>query len=144
MIGKVLGKLEAADVPGGIELRRGRWVPWLGGMLAGMRRPASAVTLRRTIVLHPGAPLTERLLQHELAHVRQWRADPLLFPLRYAWAHLRHGYRDNPYEVEARAAESAPSGPREGAGERGRGQEQGAGETRPSGSSAKPLRREAP
>jgi hypothetical protein len=49
------------------------------------------------------------LLAHEMAHVRQWRADPL-FPVRYALATLRHGYRDNPYEVEARAVASAISG----------------------------------
>ena len=45
------------------------------------------------------------LLEHELEHVRQWKADPL-FPLRYTLATLRHGYYDNPYEVQARAAAS--------------------------------------
>jgi hypothetical protein len=63
------------------------------------------VTLGRLILVHPGVRVTARLLRHELAHVRQWAARPLAFPLLYAWYHLRFGYRNNPYEVEARAAE---------------------------------------
>jgi hypothetical protein len=86
-----------------VKLRQGRLVPWIGGVLARARHPAAAVTLRRTIILDPGAQLTPQLLEHELEHVRQWKADPL-FPLRYSLATLRHGYHDNPYEVAARAA----------------------------------------
>ncbi|HEX7050593.1 MAG TPA: DUF4157 domain-containing protein [Longimicrobiales bacterium] len=93
------------DVPPGVSIRRGRWIPALGGRLSGMGRPAAAVTLGRTIIVHPTAALTPRLLRHELAHVRQWERHPLGFPLRYAWNHLRYGYRANPYEIEARAAE---------------------------------------
>ena len=85
-----------------MRLRRGRLVPWIGGRLIRSPRRAAAVTLGRTIVVDPAADLTEQLLRHELAHVRQWREDAL-FPLRYALATLRHGYRNNPYEVEARA-----------------------------------------
>ena len=94
------------DVPPHIVLRRGRLIPWLGGQFARMGRPAAAVTLGRTIVIDPDTVLTPSLLAHELAHVRQWRGDPL-FPLRYSLATLRHGYQDNPYEVEARALASA-------------------------------------
>lgn len=95
--------LPAGAIPPGIVLRRGRLVPWIGGRLARSRHPALAVTLGRTIVLDASARLTRELLEHELTHVRQWRADPL-FPLRYTLATLRYGYHDNPYEVEARAA----------------------------------------
>jgi hypothetical protein len=101
-------------VPEGVRLRRGRLVPWIGGVLARMGGPAAAVTLRRTIVVSPEAPLTPDLLAHELTHVRQWRED-VLFPVRYTLATLRHGYRDNPYEVEARrVAASLHSSPRAG------------------------------
>jgi hypothetical protein len=65
------------------------------------------VALRRTIVVHPGVPITRTLLAHELAHVRQWEED-LLFPLRYTLETLRRGYVNNRYERAARAAESAP------------------------------------
>lgn len=95
-------------LPAGVAVVRNAWIPALGGLLAGMRRPAAAVTLGRTILLHPAASPTSRLVRHELAHVLQWQRAPLAFPVRYAWYHLRHGYDDNPYEVEARRAEATP------------------------------------
>lgn len=75
-----------------------------------MRAPAAAVTLGRTIVIHPAVPLTVRLIRHELAHVRQWQQRPFTFPLLYLWNHLRHGYTANPFEVEARRAEAGEGG----------------------------------
>ena len=86
-----------------VTFREGRLIPWIGGVLAGMSGPATAVTLGRTIVVARGARLSRELLAHELTHVRQWRAD-VLFPIRYTVAMLRHGYLDNPYEIEARLA----------------------------------------
>ncbi len=94
-------------LPAGVMLRRGRLVPALGGWLSRRGGPAAAVALRRTIVVHPGVPITRTLLAHELAHVRQWEED-LLFPLRYTLETLRRGYVNNRYERAARAAESAP------------------------------------
>lgn len=91
-----------------VTLREGTVVTRIGGVLGRMGRPAAAVTLGRTIVIHRGTRLTPGLLRHELAHVRQWREDAL-FPLKYAVATLRHGYHDNPYEVEAREFARAPS-----------------------------------
>ena len=92
----------------GAIVRRARWLPALGGKLAGMREPAAAVTIGRTIVLHPDSAASDRLLRHELEHVRQWRQGRFAFPLRYILAHIRHGYAANPYEVAARRAESPP------------------------------------
>jgi hypothetical protein len=40
------------------------------------------------------------LVCHELCHVWQMQHHPVRMPLSY----LRHGYAQNPYEVEARAA----------------------------------------
>lgn len=107
MIGSLFGRrmIPPADVPPDVVVRSGRWIPVLGGWFTGSARAAAAVTLGRTIIVHPAAPLTARLLRHELAHVRQWQRRPLTFPLHYAWLFLRHGYRANPYEIEARAAE---------------------------------------
>ena len=93
-------------VPPDVAIVRGRWLTRLSGRLAGMDGPAAAVTIGRTIVVHDDTRLTKRLLRHELAHVEQWRARPWTFPMRYLWRHVRHGYRDNPYEVAARAAEA--------------------------------------
>ena len=92
-------------LPTGVELRYGRWVPALGGLFTRTRR-AVAVTLGDTIIVHPDVAVSERLLRHELAHVRQWRERPRSFLWRYAWNHMRYGYRDNPYEVAAREAET--------------------------------------
>ena len=93
------------EIPDGVEIRVGRWVPVLSGWLSGMGGRAAAVTLGRTIVVHPDALLDGRLMRHELEHVRQWRQYPLTFPLRYALCHLRYGYQNNPYERAAREAE---------------------------------------
>lgn len=79
---------------GGIALRIGGWC--IG------RATVSGITFWRTIFLARHAPLDPELLLHELRHVHQFEADPL-FPLRYAWRSVRHGYTDNPYEADARA-----------------------------------------
>ena len=97
-----------ADLPDGVTFRRGRLIPWIGGVLARAGAPAAAVTLRNTIILGPEVHLSPQLLTHELVHVRQWRADPL-FPVRYSLATLRHGYYENPYEIEARQIASRHS-----------------------------------
>ncbi len=96
---------DATPIPPGVAVREARWLPALGGALARMGGPAAAVTLGRTIVVHPDVPVTPRLLKHELTHVRQWQAHPFGFPVRYVLEFVRHGYAANPFEVEARAAE---------------------------------------
>jgi hypothetical protein len=93
------------ELPDGVSVRVGRLIPYLGGLFSGMGGPAAAVTLGRTIIVDPGAPLDARLVKHELAHVRQWQESPAAFPLRYVVNHFRYGYDRNPYEVEARQAE---------------------------------------
>lgn len=94
--------LPEGSVPPGVTFRAGRLVPGIGGVLGRMRGPAAAVTLGRTIVVHPDVELSPHLLAHELAHVKQWHEDRL-FPVKYALQSLRHGYLQNRYEVEARA-----------------------------------------
>ena len=115
VLGPVLGRRVApppevaSQVPGGVVFREGRLVPAVGGVLGKMKGPAAAVTLGRTIVVHPDVRLSRRLLAHELTHVRQWEEDRL-FPLRYALESLRRGYWNNRYELEAREAERDPPG----------------------------------
>lgn len=86
-----------------------RIVRWLLSKLTGSN--VDAVTLfGRTYWLRDVAKQDDdgrfmRLLRHELKHQEQqarlgWRFYPL-----YAWEHLRHGYRGNKFEVEAREAE---------------------------------------
>ena len=60
-----------------------------------------------TIYVLPGFEHNQRLLSHERKHLEQIERDGrLLFAFKYSWWTLRYGYYMNPYEVEARAAES--------------------------------------
>ena len=67
-----------------------------------------AITIGRDI--WTWRPLSEVELAHELEHVRQWDRYGPLFVARYARASWRatragwHWYRDNAFEVAARAA----------------------------------------
>lgn len=84
-------------------------LPWLrrpGGRL--LMRDWLAITIGRWIFCW--RPLDEAELAHELAHVRQWQRHGVRFIARYLGASRaasRAGgerYRDNPFEIEARAA----------------------------------------
>jgi hypothetical protein len=58
------------------------------------------------IYLRADSLADRKLIRHERMHVEQMRTDGIgRFLLRYAWWSYVHGYRMNPYEVEARAAE---------------------------------------
>ena len=99
------------ELPAGLlarfpELSRARWRRGgvflrIGGWCLG-QRTVSGITLWRTIALAHHVALDPELLLHELRHVDQFQ-DDWAFPLRYLWSSLRHGYRDNPYEADARA-----------------------------------------
>lgn len=75
-----------------------------------MRSPNCALVLGRTIHLH-GANITDLTankawMNHELAHVGQYQRYGFFpFIIRYIWYSIRLGYRQNPFEIEARAAE---------------------------------------
>jgi hypothetical protein len=85
---------------GEARYRVGGLPPRVGGWCLGASTVAG-ITVGRTVWLAPDASLTPRLLLHELAHVRQWRADPF-FAWRYVWQCLRLGYHRNAYERAAR------------------------------------------
>lgn len=86
-------------------------VPWLKRPGSLMLRDWLAITVGRDI--WTWRPLESRELRHELEHVRQWRRHGPLFGVSYllasyrAWRRGGAWYRDNPYEVAARAAEKA-------------------------------------
>ena len=82
--------------------------PWLRGV-GGLVLPNwLAITIGRTIFAWRA--LTDDELEHELEHVRQWDRLGVRYPLAYFAESLRarrsggRWYRDNRYEVEARAA----------------------------------------
>ena len=52
--------------------------------------------------------ITEATHAHEQAHIAQVKKDGRLkFIFKYLWYSIRYGYDKNPYEVEARSAETA-------------------------------------
>ena len=64
------------------------------------------------IYVLPGHEHDERLLRHEREHIEQIERDGRwLFALKYSWWTFRRGYWLNPYEIEARAAETPQKGP---------------------------------
>ena len=51
---------------------------------------------------------SEQLIRHEQAHWAQYeRMGAIRFYARYIWLSIRHGYWNNPMEIEARKAETA-------------------------------------
>lgn len=67
-----------------------------------------AITLASHVLTREEA-LDERILRHEQVHVEQWSRHGFFgFLGRYLWFHLKYGYADNPFEVEAREAERNP------------------------------------
>jgi hypothetical protein len=93
-------RLDRLDLyPRPVQLERVRIVvaPWFFG-LPGFRR-YDGYALWRTILLRR-ADASDNLITHELTHIWQMQNRPL----RVLWAWLRHRYRSNPYELEARRA----------------------------------------
>lgn len=59
----------------------------------------------RVIYVMPGHESNQQVIRHELKHLEQIERDGrVLFGIKYVWWLARYGYRNNPYEVEARAA----------------------------------------
>ena len=58
------------------------------------------------IYMAPGYELCQPLIRHERKHLEQMQRDgKLVYLIKYSFWLLRYGYKMNPYEVEARAAE---------------------------------------
>ena len=58
-----------------------------------------------TIYVRPGWENTKWLIRHEMKHLEQIeRLGRLRFSISYLWELARHGYWNNKFEIEARAA----------------------------------------
>jgi hypothetical protein len=58
------------------------------------------------IYMTPGYEQHDALIRHERKHLEQMQRDGgLVYLIKYSYWLLRYGYKMNPYEVEARAAE---------------------------------------
>jgi hypothetical protein len=90
-----------------IQFRLGPRIPfwWLvpGGRFSGLTLWNRIYVVESCWFLEPIKRGTLELILHELVHVVQYRRNPVTFPLRYVFDHLRYGYQQNPAEIEARA-----------------------------------------
>jgi hypothetical protein len=60
------------------------------------------------------AKVSDRLFRHELQHVYQvWRMGWFGFYLGYLWQGIRHGYKNHPFELEAKKHQHDPLTPKE-------------------------------
>jgi hypothetical protein len=75
-------------------IARGRFASWMHA------RGWNAVTIGWTVVYW--VPPSLRTVFHEERHVWQVMHWGVLLPFAYGWALLVAGYRDNPFEVDAR------------------------------------------
>ena len=71
----------------------------------------AAIVIDKTIHLHNTKRneflQNKRWVLHELKHIQQFQQYGFLsFILLYIWESIRHGYTNNKYEKEARAAET--------------------------------------
>jgi hypothetical protein len=101
-LARAKARLDTLDLyPAPVRMRRVRLMsaPWLF-RLPWFRR-FDGYTMWDLIVLRgPVEEASDDLVTHELCHVWQMQHHPLAMPLSY----LYRGYRDNPYEVQARLA----------------------------------------
>lgn len=90
------------------SIKENSWIARLAAQK--LKSDRVAIVLGKTIHLHntsKEAFLNDKnWLKHELCHVKQFKQHGyLLFITKYLWESLKHGYYNNKYEVEARAAE---------------------------------------
>lgn len=75
-----------------------------------LKAPSVAMVLGSTVHLWGSTKenflADECWVRHELCHIRQFKKHGFItFLIKYLWESLRHGYYNNKYEAEARAAE---------------------------------------
>ena len=90
------------------KVKENSWRARLASYFMGF--PKIAVVVGSTIYLHRISKIDflqdEAHLAHELCHVAQFKRYGFIkFLLLYSWEHIKHGYQNNRFEIEARAAE---------------------------------------
>ena len=82
---------------------------WAPKRFTGLTIPPFGVFIRKRRYLRMTDESKLRLLRHEAVHWEQYERYGLFGVYwRYAWGRLRHGYRENPAEVEARERAGSP------------------------------------
>lgn len=64
-----------------------------------------AFVFNKTIYVREST-ISNRLLKHELQHVKQYKEQGIFkFLIKYFYYNIRYGYKNNPFEIEAKLAE---------------------------------------
>ena len=97
-------KLDDAD----FHIKENSWLAWIAAKK--LRADSVALVLGKTIHLHNTSKeaflQNKRWLKHERCHIRQYKEHGFIgFIIKYLVESIRHGYHNNKYEIEARAAE---------------------------------------
>ncbi|MBP6623663.1 MAG: DUF4157 domain-containing protein [Chitinophagaceae bacterium] len=92
-----------------IHIKENSWLAKLGAIK--LKHANCAMVIGNTIHLYqiPKSEFIQNLslFRHEIEHIKQWkRIGFMLFPIQYVWYSFKYGYYNNPFEVEARLAES--------------------------------------
>lgn len=98
-----------SETPVPYRIKENAWVARLAARKLKTRN--MAIVFGSTIYLHNASREefmnNSRWFKHELCHVRQYQQYGFIgFLIRYGWESIRNGYRNNRFEVEARAAET--------------------------------------
>lgn len=93
----------------GIRVKENSWLAKIAA--AKLRSSSVAIVIGNTIHLYNTTQedflQNQRWLKHELCHIRQYKQHGfLLFIGKYLWQSIKNGYHNNPFEVQARAAEN--------------------------------------
>ncbi len=90
------------------KIRENSWL----ARIAARKLKASSVAMVLGNTVHLWGTSKENFLadecwvRHELCHIKQFKEHGfIIFPVKYLWESMRHGYYNNKYEAEARAAE---------------------------------------
>lgn len=94
-----------------VRIKENSLVARIAAFNLGASQSGAAIVFCRTIYLYKVSKteLTQNIpyLRHEVMHVLQYEREGFLgFLFKYLWLSIRFGYRQNPFEIEARAAQT--------------------------------------
>ncbi len=91
-----------------MKVKTAKWLIWAYMRACGFKGWTS---FWGAVYVMPGWEQHQPLLRHEAKHLEQIRRDGrIVFSAKYLYWLIRRGYWNNPYEIEARAAEAGQKG----------------------------------
>lgn len=94
--------IQAKKAPLLVRLILKRLIKKNNGTYAGMLNPWTKKIWLYPYEIRPSV----RWIRHERQHINQVEElGPWVFTFKYLWYNIRYGYRNNPFEVDARKAE---------------------------------------